>query len=325
MEINNQEDFLQTVRKALGRGTKVEPLDEAAYRTLFPSHLNAASKPGEGKGNVASKPGEGKGDVASKPGEDKENNASKVVEEEGDGASKVVEEEGGGVSKVLKGEGACGPNGSEGQGSMSEKLELLEALKEKGAPINLYVSLVPDKAAAAWAIRELAAEKSTEWGGEKQVAVWDHPLVNSLGLEGELAKEKIPVAGTLIPDLVDAGTEDKKKVYNKVVDSFMGVTSADYLVAETGTLVNRTRPHQPRMVSLVPSIHVAVVEFSRVLTDFHDLYTHLEREQLEDPNALTRSLTFITGPSRTGDIELVMVNGAHGPREVHLYILTGEL
>jgi len=103
--------------------------------------------------------------------------------------------------------------------------------------------------------------------------------------------------------------------------SRIGITSADYCVAETATLVVRTRPGQPGAVNLVPSVHVAVILASQILPDFVSLYALLEKQQASDPDALAHRMTLITGPSKTGDIELVMVRGAHGPRALHLVVI----
>lgn len=73
-------------------------------------------------------------------------------------------------------------------------------------------------------------------------------------------------------------------------------------------------------VSLVPSVHVAVIKASQILSDFVSFYAMLEQQQ-SDPETLTRRMTLISGPSKTGDIELVMVHGAHGPRALHLVVI----
>jgi L-lactate dehydrogenase complex protein LldG len=64
-----------------------------------------------------------------------------------------------------------------------------------------------------------------------------------------------------------------------------------------------------------------VIREEQLLPDFNALYARLETERLTDPEALTGRMTFISGPSKTGDIELVMVHGAHGPRALHLIVI----
>ena len=88
---------------------------------------------------------------------------------------------------------------------------------------------------------------------------------------------------------------------------------ADWLVAETGTLALEARPEQPRSLTLLPPVHIAVVPRSRLVGDLFDLFAA--------QRALPSCLSLITGPSKTGDIELRLVTGVHGPGEVHVVLV----
>ena len=116
---------------------------------------------------------------------------------------------------------------------------------------------------------------------------------------------------------------DQAKIRRQVTESYIGVTSADYCVASTATLIMKAGPGQMRSVSLLPVIHVAVIELKQVISDLKELYTLLNQDPHEKVEGLSNCMTCITGPSKTGDIELVMVHGAHGPRELHLFVITG--
>jgi len=94
-----------------------------------------------------------------------------------------------------------------------------------------------------------------------------------------------------------------------------GVCSADFGVAETGSLALLARPGQGRSISLLPPIHVAVLEAGDVVLELAELFEKAEGRGI--PSALT----LITGPSRTGDIELVLTVGVHGPGELHLVLI----
>jgi L-lactate utilization protein LutC len=99
----------------------------------------------------------------------------------------------------------------------------------------------------------------------------------------------------------------------------LGISGVDYLIAETGTIVVAARPGDPRSVSLLPPIHIAVASVSQIVPDLFDLF---ETTQLREEEALLPScLTLITGPSKTGDIELKLVTGVHGPGEVHVVLI----
>jgi L-lactate utilization protein LutC len=99
----------------------------------------------------------------------------------------------------------------------------------------------------------------------------------------------------------------------------LGISGVDYLIAETGTIVVAARPGDPRSVSLLPPIHIAVAAANQIVPDLFDLF---DATQLREEEALPPScLTLITGPSKTGDIELKLVTGVHGPGEVHVVLI----
>jgi L-lactate dehydrogenase complex protein LldG len=83
------------------------------------------------------------------------------------------------------------------------------------------------------------------------------------------------------------------------------------------------RPGHARSVSLVPAIHIAVIEIRSIIANLKELYALIKHGD-GLPGGLTNCMTFITGPSKTADIEAVMVHGAHGPRELYLYVITGD-
>jgi L-lactate dehydrogenase complex protein LldG len=96
----------------------------------------------------------------------------------------------------------------------------------------------------------------------------------------------------------------------------IGVTGAEYAMADTGALVVLASGEESRLASLLPAIHIAVVEGGRILTGLDELFT-----LMPDPAAVSRSMVLIGGPSRTGDIEGILTLGVHGPRAVHLVIV----
>jgi L-lactate utilization protein LutC len=96
----------------------------------------------------------------------------------------------------------------------------------------------------------------------------------------------------------------------------VGISGADYLIAETGTVVLGSRPEAPRSLSLLPPVHIVVAERGQIIPDLFDLFEAVGR----DEDGLPAGLTLITGPSKTGDIELRLVTGVHGPGEVHVVL-----
>ncbi|WP_153145677.1 lactate utilization protein C [Dechloromonas sp. H13] len=98
-----------------------------------------------------------------------------------------------------------------------------------------------------------------------------------------------------------------------------GISGCFCAIAETGTLMLLSGPRTPASVSLLPETHIAVVPVGRLVATMEDAFALLRAER----GALPRAVNFISGPSRTGDIEQTIVLGAHGPCRVHL-ILCGE-
>ncbi|MBU3696731.1 lactate utilization protein [Dechloromonas sp.] len=99
----------------------------------------------------------------------------------------------------------------------------------------------------------------------------------------------------------------------------VGISGCFCAVAETGTLLLCSGAETPATVSLLPETHIALVPVARLVATMEDAFA-LVRAELGD---MPRALNFISGPSRTGDIEQTIVLGAHGPCRVHL-ILIGE-
>jgi len=100
-------------------------------------------------------------------------------------------------------------------------------------------------------------------------------------------------------------------------DDLVGVTRAFCAIAETGTLMLCSGPDTPASVSLIPETHVAVVPVARVVAIMEDGWD-LARAEL---GQLPRAVNFISGPSRTADIEQTIVMGAHGPYRVHIVLV----
>jgi L-lactate dehydrogenase complex protein LldG len=97
----------------------------------------------------------------------------------------------------------------------------------------------------------------------------------------------------------------------------VGITGAFCAIAETGTLMTVTGRDTPATLSLLPETHVAVVRMSRIVPGMEEAW-RLLRDELKEP---PRAVSFISGPSRTADIEQTVTLGAHGPYRVHIVIV----
>jgi L-lactate dehydrogenase complex protein LldG len=107
------------------------------------------------------------------------------------------------------------------------------------------------------------------------------------------------------------------------LERFDGALTASALaIAQTGTIVLDGREDQGRRaLTLLPDLHICVVEAARVVADVPDAIAALDKTVREQ----RRPVTFISGPSATADIELRRVQGVHGPRRLEVVVAGGEL
>ena len=205
--------------------------------------------------------------------------------------------------------------------SKSEKKDLLKLYIEQAEDAHIKVSLQKNIEEAALSIRQLVKTTEPEWGDKKSVIAWHHTLIDALRLEDALKNDPVNfyvTKGSNTPEELERNT-----IRDRLIQSYIGITSADFCVAQTATLVMRTRPNQPRAVSLVPSIHIAVISADQIVKDLKELYFRLKWDKKELESGLSNCMTFISGPSKTADIELQMVFGAHGPKQLYVYVITG--
>ncbi len=115
---------------------------------------------------------------------------------------------------------------------------------------------------------------------------------------------------------VRSGIHDREELRQLCATAGVGITCADYALADTGSLVMFSSQAEARMVSLLPPVHIALLPRERILTGLDELYTLHPL-----PASETSSMVLITGPSRTADIEQILVRGVHGPGQVYVVII----
>jgi len=115
---------------------------------------------------------------------------------------------------------------------------------------------------------------------------------------------------------VRTGVRDEAELRRLCAVADVGITCADFALADTGTLVMISSTAEARMVSLLPPVHLAVLPGERILSGLEELFT-----RLPEPGRRASSMVFITGPSRTADIEQILIRGVHGPGEIHIVIV----
>jgi len=146
----------------------------------------------------------------------------------------------------------------------------------------------------------------------QSVLRWKHPLLERLAIDEILAETGATVTGW---EQLEAEAAEVR--WPRAFSPQLGITSVDWAIAETGSLALCSRPGQGRVVSLLPPRYLAIVEPVQIVPDLFDLFERLEIEK----ESLPSNVVLVTGPSKTGDIELKLTTGVHGPGEVHLLVV----
>jgi L-lactate dehydrogenase complex protein LldG len=177
--------------------------------------------------------------------------------------------------------------------------ERLAILTENLGRLRAGVERVPDTAAAAAWLASLARDR-----GWARVAWHGHPLVAAAVAALGPAAERVDLAASF----------DK----HALAACDAGVTACEAVVAQTGSILVSSGSCGGRALSILPHVHVVVATVSQVVGTLADAFD-LVRER--HAGRLPSMLSFITGPSRTGDIERILVLGAHGPKELFLLLV----
>jgi L-lactate dehydrogenase complex protein LldG len=165
-------------------------------------------------------------------------------------------------------------------------------LKEVGKLSGAGRKLVPAEMDPA--LQALVSEQNVH-----KATVWETPHLRRLGVT--------EILNSLGVELVSPNADK-----HQMALCDLGITEADYLLPETGTLVLHSSADKPRAVSLLPRIHLAIVRPEMLRADMHQVFAEARDQHY---------LLFITGPSRTADIELTVTLGVHGPRNLYVWML----
>jgi len=173
-------------------------------------------------------------------------------------------------------------------------VNLVELFRDALEAVNGQCIVVRTGAEAAANLQQLIEQYEAE-----RIAVSDSPLVH--GLLQQISCDAQVLQNAAPSELFDCDA---------------GITSAQWAIAETGTLVLESHRERHRLVSLVPPVHLAIVESSRIRRTMSEVLAAVNQ-----PGELSRTVTFITGPSRTSDIELTLAIGVHGPGQLHVIVI----
>jgi L-lactate utilization protein LutC len=171
--------------------------------------------------------------------------------------------------------------------------------------------VVADLAAARQRLLILLAESAAT-----AALCWQHELLDRLGV-GEILSSK-GIESLSYDSLHGLPAAEQRQ---KLLSAGVGITSCDLAIAETGTLMMCSGPGHERVASLTPPMHIAIVEQSQIAPDLMDAFQWLAARGLD---ALPGNVTLITGPSKTGDIELQLTTGVHGPGRWRVIVIHSQ-
>jgi L-lactate dehydrogenase complex protein LldG len=143
-------------------------------------------------------------------------------------------------------------------------------------------------------LKELVIEQNIQ-----KACLWSTPHLKSLRIAEGLTELGVEIISS---------NSDK----HIIAQCDLGITEADFLLPETGTLVLRSSAEKPRAVSLAPRVHLAIVRPEMLRADMQQVFAEAKDHHY---------LVFITGPSRTADIELTVTLGVHGPKNLYVWMM----
>lgn len=206
----------------------------------------------------------------------------------------------------------------------AQRPALVAQLQQELGAVGGVVAHVQAAAEAVEYVTRLAQEKNATL-----VVRWQSDLLDTLEVDAALQQQGVAVHATALPPESAAGsavntepmTTRRQELRDMLARADLGLSGVDYVIAETGTLVLTAQAGQMRGVSLLPPVHVAVARTSQVIATLADYLLLVQAAGADLQQHLTSCVSFVTGPSRTGDIELKLTVGVHGPGELHLVLL----
>ena len=206
---------------------------------------------------------------------------------------------------------AAGENRGEDPGARlrNPRPNLIPA-RGKGTPGELVARFISEAEAASASLARLGSRD------EIPNAVTAYLAANKQPTEIKAAPRVKNVAWSQQPSLTVAFGRAEGNDHVGVSEAFAGI-------AETGTLMLLSGADNPATLSFLPDTHIVVLNSSRIVGAYEDGWALLRAENGET-GFMPRSVNWITGPSRSADIELVLLLGVHGPRRLHILLIDGQ-
>jgi L-lactate dehydrogenase complex protein LldG len=198
---------------------------------------------------------------------------------------------------------ALPPPSSASTNRREEGLSPVANFRARLESVGGHCRFVRGEAEIADALTQIVAELRSASIPIRRIAMSDSPLISRLADTAEAIVDKAAITPSAV----------------EIFDFDIGLTTAQAAIAETGTLVLESDSERHRLISLVPPIHIAVLKASDICLTLGDALAQVRKKTTAE---MSRAITFITGPSRTADIELTLAIGVHGPKELFVIICT---
>jgi len=132
---------------------------------------------------------------------------------------------------------------------------------------------------------------------------------------GKTLEHRLAGSGGDLPQLIPY-EKDIEQIKEKVFEVDAGITSVAGAIAETGALILWPSELEPRLMSIVPTIHIAVLKADTIHNTLSEVMQHENW-----PAKMPTNVVLVSGPSKTADIEMTLAFGVHGPRELIVLLL----
>ena len=188
---------------------------------------------------------------------------------------------------------------------MNSASDHFHLFKERYEKLAGRVYFVADPQQAVSTIHEIISASSVT------KAIWA-PLFDGLEekLQKHFGRSKFPA--------VTIETNSAVAIPHQINEADLGISVAEFGIAETGTIVEVTTDDVHRLISSLPRVHIAFLKASQIINSIYDAAPLLR--SIYQRRTTHCNITFISGPSRTGDIEMKLFLGVHGPQEAHVIV-----
>ena len=194
--------------------------------------------------------------------------------------------------------------------------ELMDLMEQTAAEAAWSVFRTKSRLEAAGYIRQVAQDVEA-----RTMLRSTHSVLEILDIEKAIFGTGVSLEVMALDDseMREAREATRNRLRQSAIDADIGITGVDYAIAETGSCVLLPRKGVSRVISLLPPVHIAVVESGQILPSLDELFTLRRQDFLSGD--IGSYLNLISGPSRSADIEYQLVTGVHGPGEVHMILL----